>query len=616
MADTALYDALLAAEQRPAGGAALDQVIGMSVASAVIFAGLLWIAWAHRTRRITWLQRLSDHAEQRLGRPGWVAVPGGLLALALVTAFLGFIWDVSLHAGVGRDEGPLANPAHYLILVGLFLTFIAGATAMVLPLDEVPGPAAVKITRAWRVPVGGLLVAGSGLYALIGFPLDDVWHRIFGQDVTLWGPTHLMLIGGAGLSLVGILTLLREGDLAQGKTVQSLRELRVRIAYTAAFGGLLIGLSVFQVEYDFGIQQFRQPLHPMMIAAAASLALVAARRVLGAWGAILAVLFYLAVRVGTAVIVGPVLGEAYNVFPLYLGTAVVIELLALIAPLSRHRLLFGAVAGLGLSTVGLALEGLWVQAAFVLPWTSGMWLEGLLMSVPVGVLAGMAGALLGTALTTGDIPGKAVCRTIIVAGVVAVSVSLGNGLWATVPDASATVQLTDVDADPATRTVEARVTFDRVDLPSDNPTWVQITAWQGGGEGVVVDRLRETAPGVWETTRPVPVHGTWKTLVRVSDDRILAAVPIWMPADEAIGAKELAAPATFTRAFVPETSILQREKNADHPAWLWNAACTVVAICSLLLIWALSWGVARVARSTPRSTPAERRADDRPPALV
>ena len=29
-------------------------------------------------------------------------------------------------------------------------------------------------------------MAGCGMYALIGFPLDDVWHRIFGQDVTLW----------------------------------------------------------------------------------------------------------------------------------------------------------------------------------------------------------------------------------------------------------------------------------------------------------------------------------------------------------------------------------------------------------------------------------------------
>ena len=40
-------------------------------------------------------------------------------------------------------------------------------------------------------------MTAAGGFALIGFPLDDVWHRLFGQDVTLWGPTHLMLIGGA-----------------------------------------------------------------------------------------------------------------------------------------------------------------------------------------------------------------------------------------------------------------------------------------------------------------------------------------------------------------------------------------------------------------------------------
>ena len=72
---------------------------------------------------------------------------------------------------------------------------------MVLPYDK-PGPAAVRITRNWYAPVGGLLMAGCGLYAMIGFPLDDIWHRIFGQDVTLWGPTHLMMIGGAGFSAV------------------------------------------------------------------------------------------------------------------------------------------------------------------------------------------------------------------------------------------------------------------------------------------------------------------------------------------------------------------------------------------------------------------------------
>ena len=39
-------------------------------------------------------------------------------------------WDISLHIDQGRDAGPLANPAHYLILVGLFGIFAAGVIAI------------------------------------------------------------------------------------------------------------------------------------------------------------------------------------------------------------------------------------------------------------------------------------------------------------------------------------------------------------------------------------------------------------------------------------------------------------------------------------------------------
>ena len=41
-----------------------------------------------------------------------------------------------------------------------------------------------------------MLVCGA--IALLGFPLDAFWHALFGEDVTLWGPTHLFMIGGAG----------------------------------------------------------------------------------------------------------------------------------------------------------------------------------------------------------------------------------------------------------------------------------------------------------------------------------------------------------------------------------------------------------------------------------
>jgi len=42
-------------------------------------------------------------------------------------------------------------------------------------------------------------------------------------------------------------------------------------------GALIIGLSTFQAEFDFGVPQFRLLFHPVLIAFAAGMALVAAR---------------------------------------------------------------------------------------------------------------------------------------------------------------------------------------------------------------------------------------------------------------------------------------------------------------------------------------------------
>ena len=53
-------------------------------------------------------------------------------------------WDISLHIDQGRDPGPLANPAHYFILAGLFGIFAAGFLAMCCR-GRQPSPAAVRI---------------------------------------------------------------------------------------------------------------------------------------------------------------------------------------------------------------------------------------------------------------------------------------------------------------------------------------------------------------------------------------------------------------------------------------------------------------------------------------
>jgi len=589
-------------ETAPVGGAALDQVLWLSVAATAVTAVLLVIAWAHRTHRIEWFERLGERLGAQYGEPGWSTIPTMFVASSLIVALLGFMWDVSLHAGRGRDAGPLANPAHYLILYGLFALFVAGMSAIVYPRDgEKPGIASVRITRNWYAPVSGIFIAACGLYALIGFPLDDLWHRLFGQDVTLWGPTHLMLIGGAGLSTAGIILLNREAEVAmrlQGKAVPVWFK---TIMTSTAFGGLLIGLSVFQAEFDFGIAQFRMVFEPMMIVAAAGLTLVAARLYIGPGAAIGTAVFFLLMRGIISFIVTDVMGEAHHVFPLYLGSAIIVELLA-ISKLRDKPLWFGAVAGLLIGTVGLAIEKLWTDQVFQFPWTQDMWLEGLAMAVPVAIASGLCGSLFALGLQ-GRLPSKNVGRVIVTASVVVLAAAVANGLHATVPkDASASFALTQVGTadDPA---VTAKVTLSD-GVIDDDPTWVQITAWQGGGEGVVTDRLRRTGTGAYESTKPVPVGGNWKTLLRVQDGRTLAAVPIFLPADGPLDAKEVPAEASFTRDFVPEIDILQRERTDGAP-WLWGLANMVVLLCSLGIILGVCVSVSRVARTSKEHEDAQ-----------
>src|SRR3954454_2340244 len=266
----------VAAASEPAGGAAIGQVILATSIAAIATAGLLWLVTTYRSRRGTPLERIADFSERVSGLPSWAALPAGVAGGSLLIALLGMYWDISLHIDNGRDPGPLANPAHYLILVGLYGVFASGVLAIALP-KERPGKAAVRIRQDWYAPVGGILIAACGAFALLGFPLDDMWHRLFGQDVTLWGPTHLMLFGGASLATLGALILLMEGASA-AREVRPRRVSRVvRLQQVLLGGAFLIGLSTFQGEFDYAVPQFRLVFHPILLMLASSVALVAVR---------------------------------------------------------------------------------------------------------------------------------------------------------------------------------------------------------------------------------------------------------------------------------------------------------------------------------------------------
>jgi hypothetical protein len=161
------------------------------------------------------------------------------------------------------------------------------------------------------------------------------------------------------------------------------------------------------------------------------------------------------------------------------------------------------------------------------------------------------------------------------------------------------VALTDVRGDAAHRTAGARITITPADAVED-PVWVTVTAWQGGG--LHVDRLTALGAGAYRTTGAMPVSGQWKTLVRMHDGRSMSVVPIYLPDDPAIGAKRLPAPQRFTRPARNERRVLQRELKSGVPGRLWTAASAVVLACTLILLVALGWGVARISRRLPEAS--------------
>src|SRR3954447_5477725 len=592
-----------AAAARPAGGAAIGQVVIATAFATVMTVGLLWLLKAHRDGSTKILERAGDRAARIADLPPWAALPAGVGGATLLVALLGMYWDISLHIDNGRDPGPLANPAHYLILFGLYGIFAAGCLAIAMPREK-PGPAAIKITRDWYAPVGGVLMATCGAFALIGFPLDDMWHRLFGQDVTLWGPTHLMLFGGAAMTLIGQAVLLQEGMRARKETQAAdsgdKLPLITFMRRLGLMGGLLIGLSTFQGEFDFGVPQFSMTFHPLLIAMDAGLALTAARLWIGPGGAIGAAVMYLVVRGAVSLIVGKVFGETMPAVPLYLGEAVLIELAAIF--LIRRPLVFGAVGGLLAGTIGFATEWPWTHAVFRIPWDGSLMPEGLIVAALAGTAAGVIGALLGLGLR-GELPETRVARPLALGSMAVIAILVANGLVTESPSGQkVTTSLTPV-AGPPNNTTQIKVQLDPPDA-AENAYWLTATAWQDGG--LVVNRLKKVGDGVYTTTKAIPVSGDWKSTIRLHEGRQILGAPVYMPEDRAIPAKEVKATANFSRPFITDKDLLQREVKKDVAGWLWTAASIVVLILYAVFLTANAWGVARVARRDPRTPPRQR----------
>jgi hypothetical protein len=578
----------------PAGGAATSDVIYATAGAVVVTLLLLGPILLYKQGRFPLLGRAADLAERVTGLPGWAALPGTFLAITLLIAVFGMYWDISLHIDQGRDPGPLANPAHYFILAGLFGVFTAGVLGIALP--DKPTRTSFEIAPGWHAPIGALMIAICGASSLAAFPLDDIWHRIFGQDVTLWGPTHLMLIGGAALSVLGAWALHAEGDEERRAADRPLPTW-TRFREIILAGAFLVALSTFQAEFDFGVPQFALELQPVLIMLAAGIGLVTARVRFGPGGAVAALLGYVGIRGTLTLLIGPVFGEITPHFPPYVVEAVVVEAVALLylrgEPAAERPITFGALAGLGIGTIGLAAEWLWSHVWVVNPWPSSLFPEaaitGLIAALAGGVIGGYVGRCLTPAVPRRERIPRAVLpvAAVAVVGVIAfwIPVTAGPGVRATL---DLNVQNTP-DGRVATGTVQLAPP-----TAADGAYWFNVTGWQGKDRPAHIDTLDEIGPGLYRITQPIHVDGTWKTTLRLHKGRELAGLPIFMPADPAIPVSQIPVQSHETRTFELDHQLLQREQKKGVAGWLTLAAYLGVGLISLALIFVVGWGLSRL----------------------
>ncbi|WP_405056414.1 hypothetical protein OG474_27185 [Kribbella sp. NBC_01505] len=580
------------------GTATFDQIAIVTGVVGLLYVAMAVFLWRERTGRVTLVGRLADTIGRLDGVPRWAALSPYIHVVSLLACAFGVWWDIAVHIDKGRDTGPFGTPAHYPIFFGILGVIVTGVLPIALAGKPLPART-IKLTKSWRIPCSAALILVCGTFALVGFPLDDTWHRLFGEDVTLWGPTHLLMIGGVVFSIFARLLAVAEVEQLMGMNKRRLFQ------EVASVGALLIAWDLFSTEFNYGVPQFPLILHPLLIAfgAAMGFTILRARRGPGITFGALAI--YLIIRGGIAWAVNQPLGEILGHFPLLIVEAILVEAVAL-ALGNKNRFRLGLVAGALIGTVGVTAEYAWSQVWMPIAWPSSILPSALGYGVVVGAGAGLIGAWLATryAEVAGEKRATDVRNTrpeVIrrshqfgAIGLVAVvatiffcvprsaepgvtgTVSLERVATGAEPTAYVTVKLS-----PATAAEDAR--------------WFEALAWQGGGR--VLHPMKKIADGTYRSEDALPMYGKWKSMIRLhTGQRDLTAMWVYAPEDAAIEKPAIQVSDGQTVAFVNEQLTLRREERTDVPRWMWNGGYALLGVVGLLELAGIAWLVGRGAR--------------------
>src|SRR6266851_313414 len=131
----------------------------------------------------------------------------GLTALLGAIIFLeGTSWDIQWHSYIGRDRTLI--PPHIMMLSGVALSGISGLLAVLIESwwarrNTSIAQHSVGFAEIFSGPFGAYIVGFAALTAAVAFPLDAYWHALYGIDVAIWAPFHVMFVASMGIVALG-----------------------------------------------------------------------------------------------------------------------------------------------------------------------------------------------------------------------------------------------------------------------------------------------------------------------------------------------------------------------------------------------------------------------------
>jgi len=171
---------------------------------------------------------------------------GGLVALlGAIISFVGTSWDIQWHTLIGRDRTLI--PPHEMMLAGITIGGIAALTIIITETiwaRRYPHMAQqfTPFAGLFSGPLGAYIVGYAALNSAVAFPLDTYWHTLYGIDVTLWAPFHIMIISGMALMAFGAVYILASVAHIAARLEARKAE---RSAYLGMIGAFAASLSLF-----------------------------------------------------------------------------------------------------------------------------------------------------------------------------------------------------------------------------------------------------------------------------------------------------------------------------------------------------------------------------------